>query len=165
MLRVMTLSVIFLIPFVAIGWTSSAQPNAAKETREVRPHDIETGALALECANYAKYLDDEARYQELIVIGRNKIVGFLNAFTRGDISEQEYRDHVRLDISFKMDAPSADFAAGRIFEYFSGLVDHWVGHERNPDGSVDGNRPREPFERQVEEAQRLYSKNKCHLID
>lgn len=154
---------LFAVSIPALAQTSNESSEPIE--RKIRPHDIETGALALECANYSRYIDDEARFHELMLIGRNKVVGFLDAFARGEITEQEYRDHVGLDISFKMRAPTADFAAGRIFEYYSSLVDHWITYERNTDGSVDETRTREPWERQVAEAERLYGENKCHLIE
>lgn len=154
---------LLLVPLLAACLPAFGQ--ATPSNRDVRPHDIQTGVLAFECANYTKYFDDEARYQELMIIGREKVVGFLNAYFNDEITDQEFRDHVPLDVMLILAAPTPDFAAGRIFQSYSAFVEHWVGHERNPDGSVDGTRPREPWERQVEEARRLYSKNKCHLID
>lgn len=151
-----------------LSLSSAAQTDLKSQngqSSEVRPESMEVGVLALECANYAKYLGDEPRFEQLMITGRDKVVNFLNAFTEGEITEDEYREHVGLGISYKLRAPTADFAAGRVFEYYSGLVDHWVSHERNPDGSVDETRKREPWDRQVEEARRLYQKNKCFLIE
>ena len=124
----------------------------------------EKGEAAFECATFAALMNDEKEYQRLFDIGYRSFVDFLKAFVAGDVTEAEYRKHLRLDISFHFKGPTIDFAVGRAYEYLQTLASERVLYEKTPSGGVDLGRRKDDFEKEEQEARNLYRSKNCSLI-
>lgn len=153
---------------VALLTCFAAAPLANADIAKARL--IQKGATAFECSILAALMTPkggEAESQRLFQIGYESSIAFLKALDAGEITEDEFRQFVRMDVglNLKRMVPDPAFAVGRMYQDIRKFAADRVLYGRTAAGAIDYDNPHNDFDVEALEAKRLYDKTNCSLID
>ena len=151
-----------------IAATFCATPPAKADIAKARL--IQKGVTAFECSLFAAFMSPkggEAESQRLFQVGYDSSMAFMEAFDAGNISEEEFREFVRLDVALNLKrlVPDPAFAIGRVYQDIRKFAADRVLYGRTAAGAIDYDNPRDDFDVEAAEARRYYDLAKCSLID
>jgi hypothetical protein len=130
---------------------------------------IQKGLAAFECSIFVAFMsaDGDTESERLFQIGYDSSMAFLEAVRAGEVTEQEYRTFVRLDVALnlkKLGKTDPAFAVGRFYQDIRRFAADRVIYGRTESGAIDIDNTLNDSQ-SAAAARVYYDKTRCALIE